>query len=593
MMSRTGFKNTPKGIALLMVLAIIMAITVLSLGFLARTNTELTCGQNMALRVQMDQTAASGLEHARGLMLHPPDSITTGGYWPGATAQQLDPTTADFYDVNVVPDVNDHCNYFITCDAYRLRNAEKVGRSAFAAQLRLDPCIAFWLGPNTAIPQATVIDGDLYCGGNLVNQGTIQGDVFAIGTISGVSPQGRATSFVASPPLSWPDVNDYYDGIYRVGDTEYLSTSMTSTPTGTFIPDLSSNPGGVCYRDGNVTLSGDVAIKGLLVVTGNLTVRGSNTTNAITAVKGFPALLVRGDVIVESGGRLTVDGLAVIEGKVLVSASAGRVTVTGGLLAADGFWETTDDASGNALTGTVHGAPTWTTGRIEEAIEFDGVDDYVDCGDDPSLAITTAITVAAWVKTKDVGNGQHNPFVTRGDRTYGLKHNESGKIEFFIYDNNTWWSAAHAPGSSFNGTWHHVAGTYDGSDVRLYIDGVERHSTPHTGTIDNQAYSLNIGRNAEEADRFYNGAIDEVCIYARALSAVEILFLHNNPGLLADTTGLRARYLFNEVGANVDINPNPAAAAIVLWDWHAGDMEWKGRHWGPAVGAFFKSVDRQ
>ena len=73
-------RRQPAGIALLMVLAIIMAVTIISLGFVARTDTELTCGQNMALRVQMDQTAASALEHARGLMWQPPDSMSTKAF---------------------------------------------------------------------------------------------------------------------------------------------------------------------------------------------------------------------------------------------------------------------------------------------------------------------------------------------------------------------------------------------------------------------------------------------------------------------------------------------------------------------------------
>ena len=66
-MIRTKCKNSCKGAALLVVLFIVMAITVLSLGFLSASDMELACGQNMILRTQMDYLAESGLEHARGL----------------------------------------------------------------------------------------------------------------------------------------------------------------------------------------------------------------------------------------------------------------------------------------------------------------------------------------------------------------------------------------------------------------------------------------------------------------------------------------------------------------------------------------------
>ncbi|MHC4519627.1 MAG: LamG domain-containing protein [Planctomycetota bacterium] len=590
-------RHARQGVALLTVLALIMAITVLSLGYLARSGTELACGHNMALRVQMDQAAASGLEHARGLILNPPENVSGDGYWTGATAQQLDPAGGDFYDVNVASDANDHCNYLVTCDAYRLENGEKIGRSTLSAHLRLDPCITFWLGTTAAIPQATVIKGDLYCGGNLANQGTIQGDVFAAGTISGTSPTGRASSSVASPPLAWPgiEVADY-NPTYQVGQTSYSSHILaTSTPSGTFEP-YPGNPAGVRYRHADTTLVDSISITGLLVVNGDLriTASGAGISKTITAVQGFPALLVGGDLIVEPGGRLTVDGLAVIGGRVLAGAEDGRLDVTGGLLVANGFWETTQDASGNGRTGTIYGAPTWTTGPTGGALAFDGVDDYVDCGNDAGLAITDRITVAAWVKTNEVGNGQHNPFVTKGDRTYALKHGPDSSITFFIYDPVAKWQAAeYAVSGSFNGQWHHVAGTYDGNDVKLYVDGIEKSATPFVGTINNLSFPLNIGRNAQEADRFYGGAVDEVRIYNRVLDAAEILQLHADPGALGDPSDLRARYQFNAVGADVNVEADPASAAMVVWDWDAGDMDWKGQHWGTAVDAFFKSVQRQ
>ena len=132
-----------RGVALLMVLLIVLAVTIVATGFLARADVEMACGENMALRTQMDQLADSALEHARGMLLHPQD--VPAAYWTGATQLQLIDGSGDYYDVQIVRDAcepSDYCTYNVTCEAYRLKGSEKTGSSPLSAQLRLDPCIA-------------------------------------------------------------------------------------------------------------------------------------------------------------------------------------------------------------------------------------------------------------------------------------------------------------------------------------------------------------------------------------------------------------------------------------------------------------------
>jgi len=88
-----------RGVALLMVLLIVIAIAVLSLGFVSRCDTELACGQNMLLRTEMDQLADSALQHARGLILKPQE--LSSEYWTGGVGQQLVADSPDYYDVTV------------------------------------------------------------------------------------------------------------------------------------------------------------------------------------------------------------------------------------------------------------------------------------------------------------------------------------------------------------------------------------------------------------------------------------------------------------------------------------------------------------
>jgi hypothetical protein len=148
---KAGRNTTDRqGAALLVVLFIVMAITVLSLGFLSRSDVELACGENMILRMQMDYLAESGLEHARGLLLCPPDP--NSGYWTGAERLQIVENSNDYYnvDVNQLPLVDpcdpNVCDYEITSTAYREKGGERVGESILRAQLHIDPNTAYWAG---------------------------------------------------------------------------------------------------------------------------------------------------------------------------------------------------------------------------------------------------------------------------------------------------------------------------------------------------------------------------------------------------------------------------------------------------------------
>ncbi|MHC4586767.1 MAG: LamG domain-containing protein, partial [Planctomycetota bacterium] len=182
------------------------------------------------------------------------------------------------------------------------------------------------------------------------------------------------------------------------------------------------------------------------------------------------------------------------------------------------------DSSSNNNVGRLVGNPQWrpSAGKLGGALLCDGFDDYVDCGNDSSLDITDKITLAAWVKMDNAGNSKFQPFVSKGDYTYAIKHHSRNVIEFVIYDDG-FWQVAHFPvDSSFNHVWHHVTGTYDGSRLKLYIDGKLEAITSYTGSIASGTYDLNIGSNSEARGRFYSGAIDDLRIYDYALSEKEI-----------------------------------------------------------------------
>ncbi len=328
-------KINRKGTALLVVLFIVMAITILSLGFLSRSDAELACGENMILRTQMDYLAESGLEHARGLILNPQD--VTSEYWIGDVQQQLVISSNDYYDVNVIK--LGKCNYQITCDAYRKKDEKRIGSSRLQAELRLDPCIAIWTGTQWTTEPLTTINGDVYSNDNLGKFGTgadINGDAFAKGFISATNIEGQKFAYVVEAPLDLPelDTNDF-DSQYYIGSDLYsvdiVSTSDLNEVT---LSPTVANPAGIYCCNGNLDIYGNVNITGMLVVKGDLRIIGAN--NAINAVKNFPALLINNRLIMETGGKLNVNGLAQIGQRILVNGGNVDIDVVGSLFIVGG-----------------------------------------------------------------------------------------------------------------------------------------------------------------------------------------------------------------------------------------------------------------
>jgi len=580
-----------KGVALLVVLFVVMVITITALGFLSKSDVELACGQNMKLRVEMDSTAESGLAHARGLIISPQD--VGSEYWSGDAAQQ----TAggdDYYDLDIVrddSDPTDRCNYIIDCNSYRLSGGEKIGRSNIRAQLRLDPCIAYWARAGTTIWQRVTINGDMYCAGNLANSGSIGGDVFAVGTVSGGGIEGRLNQWVAEAPVDWPGIQaGDFGSTYYIGPGAYAPVIVGSYvhPSGSFSPS-GSNPGGVRYHNGDAELPGNVTINGLLAVAGDLTIRGSNT---ITAVKNFGALLVAGDVTIEAGGKLEITGLMVVEGRVRVSSNDGDLDIVGGLFTRDGLVETVTDSSGNGNTGMLCNGPLWQFGeKLGDSLKFDGANDYVEVDNESNFdVITDQLTVSAWIKV-NAFTRDFQAIVTKGDNAWRIQRWSNTNCIEFACTGLAHNSYGHVIGNIAvdDEQWHHVAGVYDGTKIYLYIDGNTDVSAATSGWINTNNYSVMIGGNAERPERCWNGMIDDVRVYRRGLSAEEVNIIKAG-GTVPDPNNLIVGHweLDDEGGCDVDITAAPCKSAIMIWS--SGGVADK---WGQVGGAFFRSIRRR
>ena len=571
---------------MLVVLFIVMAITVLSLGFLCRSDVELTCGANMLLRTQTDYLAESGLEHARGLILNPQD--VSSEYWTGATGQQI-AAGDDYYDVTVVRDDSDpteRCNYIIDCNSYRLRGGEKVGRSSLTARLRLDPCIALWSGLDILIPSNITINGDAYCDGTLTNNGVLNGDVFSNklnGTIAG---QHKALGDLS---LGWPNVTVAdFTSYYSV---QTIGNNLSGVTLGPYEPVK------VCYHgNGDVELGGNVQIEGMLVVDGDLIIRGNG--NAITAGKNLPGVFVTGDLEVEDGGELNISGLAVVNGEVQINAGAVGINIVGGLFTGNGIVETTADSSGNGNNGTVFDEPVWQpgSGQIGGAVELDRINDKIEEPDAGSyLNGLSALTISVWVKS-DVTNDDRGILYGReptgNDEDLGMRYDRYGAFgggsEIIKASIRTTSGSTQIESTPYVQTtsWQHLALVWaSGSSLQLYINGqvnlLSYDGGPLLGTVSG-VENLMLGRGGK--GKYWGGLVDDFRIYSRALDGNEINNLYQH----IDVFGSLLHWELDEDGnSNSVISASPEKAAILVWQSGAAQK------WGPAGGAFFRSIERR
>ena len=199
-----------------------------------------------------------------------------------------------------------------------------------------------------------------------------------------------------------------------------------------------------------------------------------------------------------------------------------------------GYWKLDEgeggvagDSSGFEAHGEIFGDAAWVDGYLGNAVEFDGIDDYIDCGiGDGQFDMEYEVTLSVWVNQWDLGNGEHNPWLGKGDHSYAIKQYRDGGTQFFVYTGH--WITCNAPmDSSHLFEWHHYAGTYDGFELVLYIDGELMNITEHDQPILLSEHPVALGWNSEATDRFFNGQIDEAMIYNTALDAEQIQQLYD------------------------------------------------------------------
>jgi hypothetical protein len=207
---------------------------------------------------------------------------------------------------------------------------------------------------------------------------------------------------------------------------------------------------------------------------------------------------------------------------------------TPGLVAAYGFSEGSGsligDRSGNGNAGSTTGTAWTTAGRFGSALVFNGTTSWVTVPHSAALNLSTALTIEAWV---------YPTVAPAGWRTVVAKERPSGVVYYLHAGSSspspatglvvatgeqTLYGVAQLPAN----TWTHLAATYDGAAQRLYVNGVQVSTRAQTGQISTSTSPLRLGGNASYGE-YFQGRIDEVRLYNRALTAAQIQADMNAP----------------------------------------------------------------
>jgi hypothetical protein len=208
----------------------------------------------------------------------------------------------------------------------------------------------------------------------------------------------------------------------------------------------------------------------------------------------------------------------------------------------EGSGTTAYDYSGNNNHGTLSN-PNWPQGE-GWALDFDGTDDYIDAGNDASLNFTTEdFTTGFWIKVGEVTD-TYGGIVADYNTGQGWIIAIAGAnqaLAFYDAPTDTWNNSVTSPLN--DGLYHHVVTVKEGTILYVYLDGIEVNQISVSAVFDSDINeSIEIGRYTD--DRNYDGQIDDVRIYNRALSASEISDLYN--GKEVSTEGLVGWWAMNE-----------------------------------------------
>jgi hypothetical protein len=179
------------------------------------------------------------------------------------------------------------------------------------------------------------------------------------------------------------------------------------------------------------------------------------------------------------------------------------------------------DASGSGNGGSI-GSATWSTaGKYGNALSFNGSSARVTVPDSPSLRLTSGMTLEAWVFPTTV-NSAWRDVIYKGSDNYYLEATSSNSgrpAGGGIFGGD--YGEAYGTSNLAANTWTHLAATYDGTTLRLFVNGTQVSSSARSGSLATSNGPLSLGGDPLYG-QYFSGRIDNVRIYNRALTPAQI-----------------------------------------------------------------------
>ena len=239
-----------------------------------------------------------------------------------------------------------------------------------------------------------------------------------------------------------------------------------------------------------------------------------------------------------------------------------------------------DETSGNTAAdsvdsnpGTLFNGPAHVPGRYGSALRFDGVNQYVNVADANNLDLTPSFTVSVWMNpSRLLGPGSGRKDLLKKYLAYWLLVNypaNDGRISFVLNDGRPFVQSTTATWET--NQWYHIAATYDGATLKLYVNGALEGSTATTALPNKNSYPLQFGGNTDQR-LWFPGALDDIRFYGCALTATQIAALSGTPAAPANQPPVisdLADQLITKNNATADLpftvgDPESAASSLVV-----------------------------
>jgi hypothetical protein len=159
-------------------------------------------------------------------------------------------------------------------------------------------------------------------------------------------------------------------------------------------------------------------------------------------------------------------------------------------------------------------------GQPPGSYDFTGNGNYIQLPNESAFDFTTQFSVTLWMRSSNPPNAWAQ-LIGKGDSAWGIERQQStNRVSFTTFAP----SPHNMVGATnvFDGQWHHIAAVYNGAQKILYVDGQVNAQAPYTATVSRNNVNVRLGYNSEYPAGQYDGRLDDVRIFSRALTQVEV-----------------------------------------------------------------------